>query len=295
MGPKRKAPKHHLLSHSRPPMLKRPSSLSSKTTRALIRNYHILQKELAQAIDNNDVPRTTLLQAENNASGGLQEYQRASILGQSNERGGDTSKVLMEWMDARVARHKSSPSTMRKLRMLEVGALRVDNACSRSGIFYVERIDLCSQHSSILQQNFMLRPLPEGDMANEERFDVVSLSLVVNYVGDPGERGEMLKRVGCFLKPSDSSKSTRNDLERDLLPGLFLVLPAPCLLNSRYLDRERLQDIMRSLGFTLAREKISDKLVYQYWEFHGKEEKRAFPKQELKRGGRRNNFAIILC
>ncbi len=97
-------------------------------------------------------------------------------------------------------------------RMLEVGALRVDNAASRSGLFTrVERIDLQAQQEGILTQDFMERPVPllEIGDGDEERFDVVSLSLVLNYVGDPVGRGDMLRRVGAFLRRRTGGRRRR--------------------------------------------------------------------------------------
>ena len=72
--------------------------------------------------------------------------------------------------------------------MLEVGALSTSNACSRSGLFEIERIDLNSQAEGITQQDFMERPLPKD---SSEQFEIISLSLVLNYVPDAiGKRGD---------------------------------------------------------------------------------------------------------
>src|SRR5258705_7151282 len=98
------------------------------------------------------------------------------IAGQSENRGGDSSKLLMDWIKD-VQPLKSVPDGA--LRLLEVGTLSPDNACSKSTIFQVTRIDLHSQHPDILSQDFMERPIP---VADEEKFDIVSLSLVLNYV-----------------------------------------------------------------------------------------------------------------
>ena len=205
-----------------------------------------------------------------------------------------------------------------KIRMLEVGALRIDNACSRSSVFVVERIDLRSCHPGIETQDFMCRPLPA---TAADQFDIVSLSLVLNYVGTPVARGEMLQRVEKFLRRShcvkdrsggeDSGRGTEGmEVHEGLVPGLFLVLPAPCVANSRYLDEERLENIMQRLGYVRARRKMSARLVYYFWRFVGlergmgegglertgtSESRRAFNKEELRPGGKRNNFAIVLA
>ena len=179
----------------------------------------------------------------------------------------------------------------KKFKMLEVGALQVDNACSRSGVFDMERIDLHSQHPKILEQDFMQRSLPEVGRLEEEGFDIVSLSLVVNYVGDPVQRGDMLKRVGRFLRMGGDGTGW----EREFSPGLFLVLPSPCVSNSRYLDEETLGEIMAALGFKMTRRKLSRKLVYYYWKWEGGiDGAKPSGKRKVRRGGGKNNFAIVL-
>lgn len=277
-----------LLSSTRPGNIK-PVTLSSRTTRLLVRSHHTLRKQLSSAISNDNGNEAQAIQAKIDASGGLPKYQEASIQGQSAQRGGDTSKVLMEWLTKGEEEDKISLRKGKQLKMLEVGALRPDNACSRSGIFEMERIDLHSQHPDIKEQDFIERPTCAAGDLNQKGFDIVSLSLVVNFVGDPVERGEMLRRVASFLRPCSGQKA-------GLFPGLFLVLPAPCVANSRYLDEERLDAIMESLGYKRAKRKLSLKLVYYLWKYEaGKAERsKIFKKEEIRSGKSRNNFAIVL-
>ncbi|KAL8751888.1 MAG: hypothetical protein Q9184_005909 [Pyrenodesmia sp. 2 TL-2023] len=296
---RKKRKKLHLLSHTRPTSTAKRPSLSSQATRALIRKHHTLQKQLHFATSNGDIAVAESLQTQLAASGGLQKYQEASIQGQSAERGGDTSKLLMEWVGEMLPDALRSGSTIRakgRLRMLEVGALKVDNACSRSGIFDVTRIDLHSRHPDIKTQDFMEMDSPSKEAMEEEGFDLVSLSLVVNYVGDGVGRGEMLKRVGGFLRLGRHSREEY--LMNSVFPALFLVLPAPCVTNSRYLDEERMEDIMTSLGYVKVKRKLSKKLVYYLWRYvrikAEQLENVAFRKAEVRPGGQRNNFTIIL-
>ncbi|KAF2404668.1 hypothetical protein EJ06DRAFT_541141 [Trichodelitschia bisporula] len=265
------------LASGRPPTA-RPvsSSLPSKVTRRIIRTHHTLQKAHAAALSAGDTATASTLAAQIVAQGGLPAYQRASTVGQTASRGGDSSRVLVQWVGDMGVKKEGEG----KYRLLEVGCLAVDNACARSGVFEVERIDLRSQHPLIKEEDFMERPLPRGE-GGEGRFHVVSLSLVVNYVPEGGGRGEMLRRVREFLNP---------------FPALFLVLPAPCVTNSRYLDQERLEGIMNSLGFVKIREKVSAKLVYYLWRLDGTADPKpiAFPKVEVNPGKKRNNFAIVL-
>ncbi|KAL4959161.1 25S rRNA (adenine2142-N1)-methyltransferase [Aspergillus stella-maris] len=273
-----------LLSRTRPPTVqKKHAALSAKATRTLIRSHHTLLKQRAQALRSGDHALVGRIDAEISENGGLESYQIASKLGQSLDRGGDSSKVLVDWISPRLSPLKTKGF---KLRVLEVGALSTRNAISQNAVLDVTRIDLNSQEPGILKQDFMERPLPSGD---GDRFHLVSLSLVLNYVPDPFGRGEMLKRCVAFLTkapPPDSSIS--------IVPSLFLVLPAPCVTNSRYLTQQRLQEILTTLGFSLTKNKQTSKLIYQLWNFVGNREPKNFKKEILNPGKTRNNFAIVV-
>jgi 25S rRNA (adenine2142-N1)-methyltransferase len=291
MAPKRTGKS---LSSGRPPNITKPkASLSSQATRTLIRSHHQLNKKLEVAKSKGKDDEVEELQKQIEELGGLKSYQQASIQGQSNDRGGDSSVVLMRWLEPTAdALSKAEP----KLKLLEVGALSTSNACSKSGHFDVQRIDLNSQGDGILQQDFMERPLPKSAA---EQFDIISLSLVLNYVPDAPGRGEMLKRTCQFL-------DTRHRIDRDaavqaVFPALFLVLPAPCITNSRYMDEGRLGEIMGSLGYVLLHRKQTAKLVYYLWQLKSlpsegrtKTKTRKFPKKEVNPGAGRNNFSVIV-
>lgn len=317
MPPKRR---QLLLSNTRPPLNhSHPSvstTLSSNLTRNIIRNHHTLQKRLASALSAGDTQLITSLRAQIEANGGLTLYQRASILGQSPERGGDSGIVLKRWIveasprgaesSERIAQYE--PRENVKIRMLEVGALKVDGVCSRTPYFSVERIDLRSQHPEIKTEDFMQRPLPS---APEEYFDIVSLSLVLNYVGTPTGRGEMLLRVEKYLRrrniygsggkiSQEGAMASRSDQEANqLFPSLFLVLPAPCVTNSRYLNEDKLEAMLKSLGYEMAKKKMSAKLIYYLFRLvQGHKanlniDGQQWKKEEIRKGGKRNNFAIV--
>jgi 25S rRNA (adenine2142-N1)-methyltransferase len=148
--------------------------------------------------------------------GGIDAYQKASQLGQSSARGGDSSKVLVEWLHE--AGHGRGSETskrkgkgkgkavdmeqscgrlrrvslcwlMRRLtprRMLEIGAVSPSNYANCSTWIENHPIDVHSQHPHILQQDFFERPVPTLEA---EHFDVISCSLVLNFLDDPQERG----------------------------------------------------------------------------------------------------------
>ncbi|CAI7642339.1 unnamed protein product [Penicillium glandicola] len=261
MAPQKRSKRPMLMSHSRPRIVKsKDAALSAKATRTLIRSHHRLLKLRAQALAAGDEARVSSIDAQIQANGGLESYQIASKLGQSMDRGGDSSKVLIDWIKPQL---KQWNNAIPKLRVLEVGALSTKNACSTNPALDVTRIDLNSQEPGILKQDFMERPLPSSD---DERFNMISLSLVLNYVPDATGRGEMLKRL----------------------------LPIACVDNSRYLNEERLGEIMACLGFRLTQSKRTSKLVFHLWEHAGTYSPKAFKKEELRSGKTRNNFAVIL-
>ncbi|CAI7628384.1 unnamed protein product [Penicillium manginii] len=240
MAPNKRSKKLGSLSSTRPPTIKsQHAALSSKATRTLIRSHHQLLKARAQAERAGDEALKASIDAQIHANGGLESYQTASKIGQSLERGGDSSKLLLDWIKPQLS---TWTANLPKLRVLEVGALSTKNVISKTPSLTVSRIDLNSQEPGILKQDFMERPLPAAD-ADEERFHLISLSLVLNYVPDATGRGEMLKRCVQFLA---------TDCPISLPPTLFLVLPVACVDNSRYVTEKRLLEILASLGFELA-------------------------------------------
>ncbi|KAJ5927995.1 25S rRNA (adenine(2142)-N(1))-methyltransferase [Penicillium verhagenii] len=280
MPPKRRSQRPGLLSSGRPPTVKsKHAALSAKATRTLIRSHHQLMKSRAQAEAAGDEARVSSINAQIEASGGLESYQIASKLGQSGDRGGDSSKTLVDWIKPQLNEWKN---TLPKLRVLEVGALSTKNVCSRTPALDVTRIDLNSQEPGILKQDFMERPLPSTEM---EKFHIISLSLVLNYVPDPVGRGDMLKRCVQFLT---------SECPISFAPTLFFVLPVACVDNSRYLTEKRLLAILESLGFHLVQTRRTSKLIYQLWNHTGVVSPQSFKKEMVNPGHKRNNFAVVM-
>jgi 25S rRNA (adenine2142-N1)-methyltransferase len=292
---RQKGTRRRALAFGRPPRVKPQSSMSRKATRTLIRTHHNLKKQRAKALAAGDTAAALEISKDIELHGGLRMYQQASLLGQANERGGDSSKVLMDWLQSIKPSLDAKGCGMggeNQLRMLEIGALSTSNACSRSDCFEIERIDLNSQAEGITQQDFMERPLPKD---SSEQFDIISLSLVLNYVPDAIGRGEMLERTLKFLR-NPSCDETNQDLGAPF-PSLFLVLPVSCVTNSRYLDEPRLEAIMQSLGYVKVHQKLSNKLAYFLWKATNlltKKRRESFKKVEVRAGKTRNNFAIVL-
>ncbi|ORX98176.1 putative methyltransferase-domain-containing protein [Clohesyomyces aquaticus] len=289
------------LAHGRPPAVRKNhdgASMSAKATRNIIRTHHRLHKELATAVKNGDTTLAATLENEIERNGGLKVYQAASKQGQSKSRGGDSSKVLVDWLQragiietrSRLPKRdgeKSKPA----YKLLEVGALSTDNEVSKfPDLIEVTRIDLNSQGPGITQQDFMERPYPKSE---SEMFEIISLSLVLNYVPDPVQRGEMLKRVVRFLRPR-KPQSLSQPSGSNVLPALFLVLPLPCVSNSRYMDEERLMGIMANLGFSVRERKNTAKLCHYLLTLDGEANGTKSKKDMLRDSAGMNNFCVVV-
>lgn len=230
-----------------------------------------------------ELPQSKLIEvlakidAEVDIRGGIQAYQSASTQGQDSKRGGDSSKKLIEWLNSEKYNHNLS-----NINALEIGCLSSNNLISTSGIFTeIVRIDLNSQSPAILQQNFMERPLPKNE---NEKFNVISCSLVINFVPSPKERGDMLIRITKFLKkPTPGSVS-----------AVFIVLPLPCVSNSRYFDNNLFQKMMKNLGFEQTFYYEAKKVAYWLFDWSGNVKIIKTSKRELHSGSTRNNFCITI-
>jgi len=84
-----------------------------------------------------------------------------------------------------------------RLRLLEVGALKADNYRGCSSWIESTPIDLNAQDPGIRKQDFLQMAEDENDC----KWDVLSLSLVLNFVPDPRERGTgiLLARTSLIL------------------------------------------------------------------------------------------------
>ncbi|KAI8325823.1 hypothetical protein GQ54DRAFT_324855 [Martensiomyces pterosporus] len=241
--------------------------------------------------------------------GGLDWYQKASLLGQSKKRGGDTSR----WLVGKLRELGLSKLDGGRLRLLDVGALSSLNYAKEAAWISVTPIDLNSQEPGIYQQDFLdIDPSrttresedalggADSDEDAEEKtrdishlfsmpFDVICLSLVVNFIGDPAKRGDMLKQATRLLKPSGL---------------LYLVLPLSCVNNSRYLDDGRLKEIAEYLGFEQLYMHHTAKLAHYVYRFASgrpvpgttNEGSAAtkYKKTMLHSAPGRNNFSIVV-
>ena len=278
------------LASGRPPVSRPKERMTSERSRTIIRTHHKLQKEHAAALKRGDAIAANKISLTIEKNGGIQTYQAASKQGQAKDRGGDSSKVLVDWLQqSRLLDAKARTSVASSpLRCLEVGALSTDNAISKfPSVVQMTRIDLNSQGPGIEKQDFMERPLPTTD---DERFDIISLSLVLNYVPDAVGRGEMLKRITKFLRLTKEQPDTTTAS----IPYLFLVLPLPCTENSRYLDEALLLRIMAHLGFAKQYSKNTPKLCYYLFSWDGKVTTTKVEKEKIRDRPAMNNFCIVV-
>ncbi|XPS99345.1 25S rRNA (adenine(2142)-N(1))-methyltransferase [Ascochyta lentis] len=278
------------LSSGRPPVNKPKERMSAQQSRTIIRTHHRLQKEHAAAVKRGDTSTAEKLARAIENNGGITKYQAASKQGQAKDRGGDSSKLLVEWLvelgvvDRKARGHTAAEKA--PLRCLEVGALSAANEISKfPNLIEMTRIDLNSQGPGIQKQDFMERPLPASE---HERFDIFSLSLVLNYVPDAPGRGEMLKRITEFLRTAQAAEHSES------LPVLFFVLPLPCIDNSRYIDESRLLQIMDSLGFVLTKKRLTPKLCYYLLRWTATKDHTTFEKKKIRDGPAMNNFSIVV-
>jgi 25S rRNA (adenine2142-N1)-methyltransferase len=266
--------------------------MTSERSRTIIRTHHTLQKDLAAAVRRGESNAVRELTQAIEKNGGIKTYQAASKQGQAKDRGGDSSRVLINWLQQsqaiNIKDRGSKHASDTQLKCLEVGSLSANNEISKfPGAIQMTRIDLNSQGPGIEKQDFMERPLPSSD---NERFDIISLSLVLNYVPDAAGRGEMLKRLTKFLRPPKEAAEPSTSTG----PFLFLVLPLPCVENSRYVDEPLLLQIMKSLGFTKQYNKTTTKLCYYLFTWSGKVVSRKSGKKKLRDKPAMNNFSIVM-
>ncbi|KAJ3109524.1 hypothetical protein HDU97_005181 [Phlyctochytrium planicorne] len=264
-------------------------SISSHQTQKIISTFHALNKKLTQCLKTNDLEGAKNIQQRLDEIGGLDAYQKASLRGGDEKKGkGACGKYLVSVLmqerhhifpdlwptankngsgnDKKRKRkgtvsesdeqglddvdhdtgdgQKSLSNAKQKLNVLDVGAVDGTTYDRQSSWMQVTYIDLNPQNPGISKQDFFDRPRPNTDA---EKFHIVCFSLVVNFVPDIEKRGEMLRRSNTFLH----------------LNGiLYLVVPLPCITNSRYMTHDRLTAIMTHFGFSQIHHHFSKKLAH---------------------------------
>lgn len=299
------------------PSDKKTSTVSHKATQATISKFHTLLKQRkrieGQLASSGSSEQHQALQQQLdeidhqvNDIGGLEAYQHASTLGQSSQRGGDSSHVLIKWLKSlRASPDWSLPQPLRYVatikaplltrRMLEIGALTHDNYAKCSKWIDNHPIDLHSRHPAISEEDFLQRDEPESDA---QRFDVISCSLVLNFVPDARDRGELGSSVRDANLGGRMLRLCRAYLHARPSSLLFIVLPLPCVSNSRYTTVESFKKLVMALGFKLVQEhwRPRGKVAYWLWQWDSTTGSvdRFKKKQLLNDGPGRNNFVILV-
>ncbi|GAA5830853.1 hypothetical protein JCM11251_001098 [Rhodosporidiobolus azoricus] len=261
----------------------------------LIRRFHAIEKQLASPALTDSEERKKL-EEEREELGGLEGYQAASVHGAEKSRGGETSKWLVKQIkalkvgldDEKKPEKPVEPTILedgtkvwpkkerRKLRLLDVGAI-AGTAYADFNWIDTTSIDLNPQAEHVIKTNFFDFPVPQTE---EEKYDLVSLSLVMNYEGSLANRGHMLLHSHSYLRPRGY---------------LYLVLPLPCLTNSRYMTPDRLRQILTSTGWEVAQQHDSSKLTH--WLLRRSEQGpdgQVWKRENMREGVMRNNFVIVV-
>jgi 25S rRNA (adenine2142-N1)-methyltransferase len=172
------------------------SSSTPRTSRTVIRKFHTLLKQQTSAQGDTDTLANINYELEK--LGGLEKYQHMSCIGQGSDRGGGSEKVLigwlkqMGWADQKSRQVEfvytgSCTELTPFYRLLDVGAVRPDNYRACESWIDVTPIDLHSRHPSILEQDFLR--MDQG--LHREAWDIISLSLVLNFVPNGKDRGTL--------------------------------------------------------------------------------------------------------
>eukprot|EP01134_Creolimax_fragrantissima_P002252 CFRG2252T1 len=244
--------------------------------RELIDTFHTVQKQISQlensVLYNANADAKEVAEAKDaiatykkqlNDLGGLAEYQRASTAGEAAGGGFDSSRFVLkdlgEVLKGRNRRGLKTPLA----KLLDVGAIRHrynPNDVARVGTkLDALSIDLethLADEKVHKADFFQFAPLclrgdnnVNADTGAQKRkdvdrsvkphcFDIVVLSLVLNFVSDPRKRAEMLLL-------------TRELLSASTLGIMYVVLPSACLNNSRYLNEDLFRDIVETCGFKI--------------------------------------------
>jgi 25S rRNA (adenine2142-N1)-methyltransferase len=210
----------------------------------------------------------------------LEVYQEFSKIGEE-KRGFNSA----QWIVKQLKAHEISGKEGRSLRLLDVGALGENYATCRAWIDTIA-IDLHSCHPVVQKVCKVTLQCSSSqidffDVEEKADFDIVCLSLVINFVESPSRRGEMLVKTTQLLCPDGH---------------VFIVLPLACVENSRYFNVKMFQEMLQALGFVIRKEHSSPKLYFVMAQMGGgpQEYDGRFPKKLVREGKTRNNFHIAL-
>ena len=254
--------------------------IHSRKDRRIITEYHTLNKRIDSVRRNPSIHKEdkasqiASLEAKKEKLGGINAYQKASRLGEARHGSFNSAKWVLKQMKAFNVRELKANETKteeEKLRLLDVGALD-NNYKKHLKWMQCTPIDLNPQSNEVIEADFL-------KLDGKAKYDVVVMSLVINFEGDTRKRGDMLRKCQELIVDQGY---------------LFIVLPLPCLSNSRYLNEELFISMMGSLGFDVCARHSSKKLSFSMFRKTHPVQVKSFPKKVLRKGGNHNNFAIVL-
>eukprot|EP01135_Chromosphaera_perkinsii_P001225 Nk52_evm24s162 gene=Nk52_evmTU24s162 len=220
--------------------------------------------------------------------GGIEAYQRSSLRGEALHNNNNTSKWILGVLKESLLTKRNSGDD--KISMLDVGALSC-NYVKYSKQIACRYIDLNPQAAGVERMDFF--DLEKEFVASRGFqmfggdygfYNVINLSLVINFVPDVHKRGKMLRQCATYLREGGF---------------LNIIVPLPCVSNSRYMTEEKLLEILTYLGFELKVKHSSKKLAYFHLILIDKAKALSstegkFGKELLRAGADRNNFCIVL-
>ena len=248
--------------------------ISSRKDRRIIAEYHTLNRTIDSVRKNPSILREdkaaqiAVLEARKEKIGGINAYQKASKLGEARHGSFNSAKWVLKQLRAfKVCADRTEGE---KLKVLDVGALD-NNYKKHAKWIQCTPIDLNPQSNEVIKADFL--------KLDDKKYHVVVVSLVVNFEGDIRKRGDMLRKCPKLMVDQGY---------------LFIVLPLPCLDNSRYLNEELFVSMLASLGFDVCACHSSKKLSFFMFRKTRQVQVKSFPKKILRKGGNHNNFAIVL-
>jgi len=108
----------------------------------------------------------------------------------------------------------------------------------------VRAIDLHAIHEGIEEADFNRIPVARRE---DQRYDVIVCSMVLNCLTTPSQRGEMIARLYHFLRPGGCC---------------FITIPKSCLTLSPYMDRGLFKRVLEAVGLELVETKESPKVSF---------------------------------
>eukprot|EP00730_Choanoeca_flexa_P010373 TRINITY_DN1766_c0_g1_i2.p1 TRINITY_DN1766_c0_g1~~TRINITY_DN1766_c0_g1_i2.p1 ORF type:complete len:298 (+),score=36.42 TRINITY_DN1766_c0_g1_i2:28-894(+) len=252
----------------------------SKRKHAIAIGYvHTLNKSLSQAKASGDHAEVLRIETELKAIGGIEAYQQSSL--RSEQLGAtNTSRWVVKQLKSYDLHDDNGRqlrfSTRERLDLLDVGALSA-NYDQEAKWLNTTAIDLNSQHPAVQQLDFF-------DLPQVNRYHIISLCLVINFVPSAEARGRMLLK--CHEHLHDN--------------GILAVMtPRACVDNSRYTNHDSFMQLLQDGGFHVDTHHMTRKLAcYLCIKSRIRASKAraatSVKKVQLRKGGNRNNFVVLL-